>query len=57
MLPLPIHWVWSWGSTLLFPLNEVGIGILRDFVDMGHPVLEAPPLAVSKDEIERKLRM
>ena len=29
--------------------------ILRDVVGIGHPVLNAPPLAVSKDEIERRV--
>ena len=43
--------------TLLLPLNEVGVGVPRDLVGMRHPVLETPPLVVSKDEIEPKLHM
>ena len=48
-LPLPIRWPWSCCPTLLFPLNEVCVGVPRDLVGMSHPVLEAP---VSKNEIE-----
>ena len=34
-------------------VSVVGVGVPRDLVGTSHPVLEAPPLAVSKDEIER----
>ena len=33
------------------------IRIPRDFAGISHSVLKAPPLAVRRDEIERKLRM
>ena len=40
MWPLPTHWVWPCCPPLLLHLTEVCIGIPRDPVVMGHPVLK-----------------
>ena len=53
LLPL-ILWMGFYATTRL---HEVSWWIPRDLVVMSHSVLKAPPLAVSRDEIERKLRM
>lgn len=49
MFPHHIRWLWSFGQSRLFLHIE---GLKPDLWLFYHSVLEAPPLAVSRDETE-----
>lgn len=55
MLLHPLLWPQSWSQVIPLPVLEERLYCVT--VGMAHPVLEAPPLAARRDEMEQKLQL